>query len=443
MKIYLWHLWEHMRTSFWFVPLIMMFLSALIAIATIWFDLHVHLSAIPLQSWLISASPDNAAGLISTIASSIITVAGVVFSMTMVVLSLASSQLGPRLLRNFIRDPITQIGLGIFTSTFLYCLLILAWLLTLAESNVRLQLSLSIAIFLALACLIMLIRYIHHVAVFIQADTLIQSVSDELCCAIDTLYPDDIHDDNTDFVMNAGIDGSPSRFFIPSLSSGYIQAVDLQKLFLLAKEQVATIELLYQPGNFIIESIPLAIIHHNESPKKTMVKAINQCFIVGDIATPEQDIIFNVRQLEEVALRALSSGINDPRTAIACINRLTIALGLLLRRKLPQKNHYDENQNLCLIVKTLSFEDIADAAFDQIRHNHNHAVSLSLLDSLHLLAKQAIRTIDKYAIEKHAVFVSNACIGSINEPADKAKIETKLKAIRETLQQNATSFTNI
>ncbi|MDD1830205.1 DUF2254 domain-containing protein, partial [Photobacterium sp. ZSDE20] len=256
-----------------------MLISTVLASGTIWFDLYIHLSHTSMQSWLVSASPDSAAGLISTIATSIITVAGVVFSMTMVVLSLASSQLGPRLLRNFIRDPVTQFGLGIFTSTFLYCLLILAWLLTLASSEVVLQLSLSIAILLALACLLMLIRYIHHVSVFIQADTLIQAVSEELCEAIESLYPDPIEEDDTALVCDDISDNIAYTTPIPSLSSGYVQALDLDRLYQLADEHDSIIKLLYHPGDFLIEQAPIAMCFSDKKAGEELIEKINQFYI--------------------------------------------------------------------------------------------------------------------------------------------------------------------
>lgn len=438
MKVYLGNLWEYLRTSFWFVPTFMMLLSTLLAVGTIWFDLSFHFSRRQLPFWLISANAENAEVLISTIASSMITVAGVVFSMTMVVLSLASSQLGPRLLRNFIRDPVTQVGLGIFTSTFLYCLLVLAWLLALADTGVHLRLSLTMAILLAFASLLMLIRYIHHVSVFIQADTLIQAVSDELCSAIDRLYPD-TYDQETSAPIAPHDNEHPGQsLMIPALTSGYVQAIDLDGLFHFADEQDASLQLYCQPGQFVIEKAQLATYWHQKPPEEEIDTQLNRYFIIGDKATPEQDIVFSIRQLEEVALRALSPGINDPGTAIACVDRLTIALGILLHRHFTSSHRFNDDGLLRLTSKPISFENIADAALNQIRQHSqaNVAVTACILRNLAMLARQAVRSTDKQAIEKHAILAANGCLEHINEPVDRERIDQSLSEVKSALYQS-------
>ncbi len=142
--------------------------------------------------WIYTRGPDGARAVLSTIAGSMITVAGVVFSVTIVALSLASNQFGPRLLRNFMRDRGNQIVLGTFVATYLYCLLVMRTVQGMDGSQFVPHLSVTVAILMAVASLGVLIYFIHHVAVSIQAPELIANVAHELHEAIDRLFPEEL-----------------------------------------------------------------------------------------------------------------------------------------------------------------------------------------------------------------------------------------------------------
>ena len=180
MKTMLLKYWDRIRSSFWFVPSAMALAAIAVAFATVAVDELMVEKVLQMPSWIYTGGADGASLLLSTIAGSMITIAGVVFSMTLVALSLASSQLGPRLLRNFMRDATNQMVIGTFVSTFAYCLLVLRTIRRADETLFVPHLAVSVGVLLAVVSLAVLIYIIHHVAVSIQADQVIAHVSEEL-----------------------------------------------------------------------------------------------------------------------------------------------------------------------------------------------------------------------------------------------------------------------
>ncbi len=441
MMTYLSNRWEAIRTSFWFVPSLMMFTAAVLVVASIWIDQSRYGSRLGGLDWMMSAGAEGARVLISTIAGSMITVAGVVFSMTVVVLSLASSQLGPRLLRNFMRAPSTQMGLGIFTSTFLYCLLLLTWLQTVAGESVTLRISLSLAVVLALASLLMLVHYIHHVSIYIQAETVIQAVSDELGEVIDRLFPDPLDlDADGESTAKEEPPVLPPRVLaqvslIAALDDGYLQAVNVPKLVDLAQRMNATVALFCHPGHYLVSNAPIAQIWPCQEATPELAATVNGALVLGSRPTPEQDVEFSIRQLVEVALRALSPGINDPYTAVACVDRLTSALSVLARREVPDPCYRDQEGRLRVVLNPVTFPDILDAAFNQIRQYgySSVAVTVRVLEGLATLAGVARRDADRSAIGHHAEMMASACLAAIDEAHDRAAVEARHETVKDLL----------
>jgi len=249
-----------------------------------------------------------------------ITVAGVAFSITIVALTLASSQFGPRLLRNFMRDTGNQIVLGTFIATFIYCLLVLRSVYSVGGHDFVPGISVTFAIALAVANVGALIYFIHHVSTSIHADRVIAAVYNELSEHIQRLFP--------------------------------------EELLKIAEEHDMLIDLQFRPGEFIVVGTALAKVKSAEHLKENLVEQIASSFILGPQRTPEQDAEFAIHQLVEVAIRALSPGINDPFTAITCIDHLGSALCILTGRVFPSPYRYDEEGNLRFIAKPLTFEGI-------------------------------------------------------------------------------------
>lgn len=434
--------WESLRTSFWFVPGLMVAISAALAPAAVKLD-QLALERIDRDSqwWIYTGGPEGARAVLATVAGSMITVAVTVFSITIVALSLASAQFGPRLLRNFIRDRSNQLVLGAFVSTFTYCLLVLR---TVRERD-GLQfvpgIGVAVGIALALASLGVLIYFIHHVAVSIQADHVILSVSQELHEAIDRLWPA--------APGNGEVDAEPDEqsllppdfdkrsIAIEAGACGYVAAIDDARLLAVAVEHDLLIRVLHRPGQFIVSGAALAGVLSSRPLEESAAKAIREAFLIESQRTPFQDVEFAVDQLVEVAVRALSPGVNDPFTAIACVDRLGEALCSLAQRAAPSPICYDESDNLRVILYSAAFGAVADSAFNQIRQygRSSAAVMIRLLETLTVIADRAHRQHDLRALERHSQLVFEAANRGLPDEADRQDAAERYQAINQLLEK--------
>ncbi len=355
--------WDRLRSSFWFIPSTMAVAAIVLSFSLVQLDTALSTEVVGKWGWLYTSGPEGARSILSSIASSMITVAGLTFSITMLTLQLASSQFGPRLLRNFMRDPGNQVVLGTFIATFVYCLLVLRTVRGTEELSFVPHLSVAFGILLALASIAVLIYFIHHIATAIRIETLLAELADEIREAIDRLYPErlgegpaplnnrtDHHKVTADLVRDAH-----SLF---ANKCGYVQRVDLDALMSLATEHDLLLRTDARPGCFVTESDALLRIHP-EHVSKEIGDALRSTFVIGQERTPEQDLEFSVRRIVEIAQRALSPGINDPTTAIYCIDRLSEALGCLAERDIPSPYRFDSNRCLRVVAEVVSLEDLA------------------------------------------------------------------------------------
>lgn len=381
---------EKARTSFWFVPSFMVFSSIALASIAIYFDAF-YIESMELRIPLIyGIDIDAIRTLLGTIAGAMITVTSIAFSITIVALTLASSQFGPRLLRNFMMDTGTQVVLGSFISNFLYCILVFCAISFQAPYTFKPGLTVIIAVVMTCISVGVLIYFIHHVAKSIQADVVIDDVYQELQNGIEHLFPsaqkqqesaDDFGSIDTDFTPRT------NQINVLAKCSGYVQTIDNEALLTLATKNTLLIECLFGPGDFVVKNSVIAVVHSDILVPETAVKNTSNKIVLGAYRTPVQDPEFAIHQLVEIALRALSPGINDPYSAITCIDKLNSVLCGLTCRVFPAKQHYDQAGMLRLVCKVLTFKDIASAAFEQIRQqaNNNVAVTIRLLESLHNL----------------------------------------------------------
>lgn len=333
MKERLQSVWEEVHSSFWFVPLLMALAAFLLSIATVSFDrTSASVKFANSLGFVWSGGAEGARSLLSTIASSMITVAGVVFSITIVALTLASSQFGPRLLRNFVSDNGNQFTLGTFISTFLYCILILRTIRGQDEGGFVPLISVTCGLALALASLGVLIYFIHHVSGSIQAEKLIARVGGELDAAIREHFREGPAPPG---LQNAEREFSKSlEALLPTsilaTQSGYLQRIDRDGLLSYAVRADAKIVLKQSPGDFVMENEVLAIVWAGVGASTATEEpgTLNEFFVLGPQRAESQDVGFGVRQLSEIAARALSPGINDPYTAMACLDWMTDAFSL-------------------------------------------------------------------------------------------------------------------
>jgi uncharacterized membrane protein len=426
-----------LRESFWFLPAVMSAAAVVLSAFTLELDEEWSWEGFGSSGALASAgSAEGARTLLATIAGSMITVASLTFSITITSLSLASSQFGPRLVRNFIRDRGNQVVLGTFIATFLYCLLVLRTVRG-GETDVFVpSISLAIGVVLAVASLAVLIYFINHIAISIQATRIIATIGQDLTNAIERLYPERL-DENDDREQDEwSPPGEPHRLY--SKRSGYIQRVDYDSLIRAAREADVFLRVPHHPGQFVAKGSALAEVFQGTAGHALdpLEESVTGAFRFGSERSSGRDIEFYIDQLVEIAVRALSTGINDPFTAMEALDQLGASLRQLAERKLPPANHRDEDGIVRVVAKAQTFEGALDAAFNQIRQygRSSPPVMLRLMETLAVLGEFSPFPEYKQALLRHARLVESASKAQMEEREDIDALEARFKTVLEALE---------
>ncbi len=446
MRVQVFRTWERVRSSFWFLPAVMAGGAMVLAFATVALDTVV-------TDWLtlgwgltFTGGAEGASALLGAIAGSMITIAGVVFSMTLVALSLASSQLGPRLLHSFMRDTTTQMVLGTFVATFLYCLLVLRTVRRAEEIVFVPHLSVALGVLLAVVSVGVLIYFIHHVSVSIQANEIVARVGRELIEGIDRLFPETIgrgapriptEPPDADFLDRFDREARP----IGSAGDGYLQFVDGDALMAFAMQEDVVIRLVRRPGDYVVATRPLALVWPGNRVTDQLIERVNSAFALGNQPTSGQDIEFAVNQLVEIAIRALSPGVNDPFTAMTCVDRLGSALCRLAQRDIPSPYRHDTQDQLRVIAPVFTFPDVTNAAFNQIRQygRSSTAVTIRLLETIAEVAGSVHRSEDRVALLRHVRMIARGSGDGLPEDEDRQEVEERFQSANQLLSESPDS----
>lgn len=425
----------------------MVFLAIALSFVTIGIDQNQKTNLIGELGWAYTLGPSGSRAILSAIASSMMSVATTAFSITIVALQLASSQFGPRLLRNFMQDRGNQIVLGTFISTFVYSLMVLRTINGLEEHEFVPHLAVTCGIGLAIASIGVLIYFIHHSASSIQVDNVIKVVGCELDNAIDRLFPENIgtskvkykqQDNSSDLFADLPANFEQDSRPIKAMSGGYIQAINNHQLMQIAIEHKLLLQILQRPGRFTVEGSELVQVFPGKQVNKQLASNINNAFLIGSQRTENQDVEFSIDQLVEIAVRALSPGINDPFTAIRCIDQLSAALCRLTQRDIPSPYRYDDSNQLRMIAEPISFADVIDAAFNQIRQNgrSNVAVTMRLLEAIAVVARFTDQTTNRKALRRHADMTERASQQANLDELDRKDIKERYLAALKAIEQD-------
>ena len=441
MKAHLLKYWDSLRSSFWFVPTTMACLAVALAAAAVEIDKTVGDDWLARLDYIYSGGAEGASLLLGTVAGSMIAIAGTVFSMTLVALSLASSQLGPRLLRNFMRDTVNQVVLGTFVATFLYCLLVLRTIRRADEVAFVPHLSVSIGLLLAMISIGVLIYFIHHVSISIQADEVVARVGRELRDGIDKLFPGQLGKSESEVSSAPGKADMPPGFEhearpVAALEDGYLQLIDADALMALANEEDLLLRLERRPGHYLVKGQTMVMVWPGERVTEALVEKLNDAFVFGNQRTATQDVEFPVRQLVEIAVRALSPGINDPFTAVACVDRLGSALCSLAQHDLPSPLRFGADGRLRLVAQGPTFAGIVDTAFNQIRQSarSNPAVAIRMLDAISQIAGQLQLAQHAVCLQRHADMIIRGAREAVPEAEDRLAVEVRYVAAAQALR---------
>lgn len=422
------NLWERLRSSLWFVPTIIVTCSVLLAMGLIELETVVDREQL-VESWprLFGAGAEGSRGLLSTIASSMITVAGVTFSITVVALALAASQFTSRVVGNFMRDRANQTVLGVFLGVFAYCLVVLR---TIRGGNDGLfvpSLAVLVALLLALVAVAYLIFFIHHVAASIQAASIIETTASETLSTVERLFPKAAEAECPG--MMRGDDGAGRDWVVvPAAVTGYVQSVDFDALVRVASSHDGVVQMHCGVGEFVIEGSPLLSV--TEPSAAAAGSKLTACLRFGRQRTIHQDCGYGMRQLVDVALRALSAGINDTNTAINCVDYLGAILARIAGRR-TQPRLWHEQGKLRLIAEVPSFSGLLAEAFDPIRQSagSNVAVLRRLLRVLQTVAKRTTDAERHRAVAEQAAYLLATAECSVPEPHERDSLRRDASAV--------------
>ena len=367
------------------------------------------------DGWIYNGGEAGARALLGAVASSTIGVAGTTFSITVAALALASAQMGPRLLRNFVRDSGNQYALGIFLGTFAYALVVLRTVRSVEEIAFVPHLGVTGALVLALVCVGTLVWFVHHIAAGINVETVIDGVHGELSEAINRL---DLHQPG---VVNHS--AQPSGVEVNLAEHGYLRSVAEEDLADWAEEAGAVVVLLVRPGHYLFPGAAVAELVGGRGDEEA-AETIRAAFSLGSRQAAAQDLEFAVRQLVEIALRALSPGINDPFTAIAVLDRLGAALCEIAPRRLPS-SVVERGGKIVLHRPVTDYAGLCDAMFHMIRQNAagSPAVLIRLRETLGRVIAVETRSERRAELLRHADLALAAGRLSIKDPADIAALE--------------------
>lgn len=383
--------WDSLRVSFWFAPVVMSLGAILLAWVLYWLDGLIPNALLEDSRFILSGTPGESRTMLVSMAETILATAGVVFTLLTLPLSTVAAQYGSRLLRVFLGDRTTQLVLGMFVATFVYCL---AAALSVAPTIVDPegpQLTATVGLLLMLASFASLIVLVQHVSTMLQAPNIAAAAGAELRDVVRSEIPAEIKLDGQNLPEAAPELLESDGYAIRVRSSGYIQFIDPETMFFLASEKNLVIRLLHKPGHFVQCEMVVALVWPAGRVDEDLEGEIRQAFQIGNVRTPTQDVVYAVNQLVEMAVRAMSAAINDPFTAMTCLDHIADGLVLFIRQGEKDPNFYDLNGKLRLVFEPVSFAELASSAFDMLRHcsSDNARVLLHMLEVIDLLNREA------------------------------------------------------
>jgi uncharacterized membrane protein len=432
--------WEALRTTFWLLPTVLIIGAGLLFVVTLeidWAAYHHHLH---LPFWIESGSADAARQVLIAIAAAVITVVGVVFSITILALTLASQQFGPRMMRNFIRDVGNQLTLAIFVATFVYSVLALVSITSISRRpDFVPHLSVTVSEGLLLVDLAVLIYFIHHIAKSIQLPEVIAGIGRDLSRAIEAEFP--LLDGHEVGPAPMGRDRPVPELLkllddrggiVTAGTSGYIQFVGYGQLVAIASRADAVIRLNHGSGHFVVAGSPLATVWPRGAAEQVRL-ALAKAHVTGPHRTLMQDPVFAIDQLVEIAIRALSPAVNDTFTALTCIDWLSAGLSKLSGRVMVEGFYRDTYGRIRLIESNPSYTKAVNRAFDKVRQAARGmpAVIIRMLHALAIVMNQTITREQRLILLRQADMIITAARESVPVSNDLADIEARYRRLVE------------
>ncbi len=423
-------MWAAVRSSLWFVPSVMVFAALAVGLILVEIDSRFERELLLEYPRIFGAGADGSRGMLTAIASSMITVAGLTFSLTLAAIAQTSSQYTSRVLRNFMRDRTNQFVLGSFVSVFAYCLVVLRTIRGGDEGRFIPAFAVLVGLILALLSIGVLILFIHHIASSLQASTIISNVADETTKAIEKLFPSKAGDEADEAEKQRLYEKLAHRSWqtLAAKDNGYIQSVDTEALFEFARRHRIVLRMEHAIGDFVTEKTALvSVAVEAEALSDEAGNDLRALYTINHFRTVDQDVEFGLRQIVDIAMKALSPGINDTTTAIFCVDYLGALLEQLAARRIETPYRMD-GESVRVITKSPTFEHFIATAFDQIRINAegNQAILERQLKALTTIARVTENLTRKQALRTQTRLIAQHAARTLDTDYEKAQVREHL-----------------
>jgi uncharacterized membrane protein len=431
---------EQLRTNLWLVPILQTLAIIVLFGITYTIDRSAYDGLFRLPTWVLNGSADSARVVLATVAAAIITVVGIVFSITIVALTLASTQFGPRMLRNFVRDRGTQVTLGTFVSSFCYAMVALVSVGGGPHGDFVPHLSITVTFILTLADVAVLIFFLNHIASMIQLPVVIARIAgtlDDEIAALDR--------GGEEFGVGAARGASHAELLAlladsgaPILTprSGYLQVIRHDSLLKIATKADAVIQLPYRPGHFVVAGQVIARVWPAEAAE-SVADRLALGHITGAYRTLPQDISFGFDQLVEIALRALSPAVNDTFTGMTCVDWIGDGLCRISTSWRPHRIRRDPEGHIRVIAFQPDFERLVERTFDTIRQAAvgMPAIMIRQLDALAKIIEQTPGRAYRTPLIRQAEAIQRSNLATVPDPSDRDDVTQRYEAVMALVRQ--------
>jgi uncharacterized membrane protein len=433
--------WDRLRVSFWFAPLVMSVVAILLAWVMYWLDALIPNEALQDSHIILAGSVDQLRISLVNMATSTLTTAGVVFTLLTLPLSTVAAQYGSRLLRVFLGDRITQFVLGMFVATFVYCISAATSIPPIEKVPDAPQITATFGLLLMLGTFASLILLVQHISTMLQAPNIVAAAGAELLEVIFAETPDEVGISESQPQNNREAPETlleSEAYPVQVESTGHIQYIDLDYILTLAREQGLFIRVMRKPGLFVWQGTTVALVWPAAKVDIPLSKQIRRAFHFGRQRVPTQDLLYAVNQLTEIAVRAMSPAINDPFTAMTCMDYLGEGLAIFARQGEKKPEIYGHDGKLHIIFEPLKFDELLKAAFNMARHcsSDNASVLLHMLDVIDKVGREAqTPEMRQKLLEQVILIQAESQAGALIEQ-DRHLIQVRGDVLRENLQVN-------
>jgi len=424
---------EALRTNLWLVPVLETIAVVVLFALTYTVDRSAYDGLITLPTWVLSGTADVARVLLATVAAAIITVVGIVFSITIVALTLASTQFGPRMLRNFVRDPGTQLSLGTFVASFCYAMIALVSVGGGPHGDFVPHLSITVTLLFTLLDVAVLIFFLNHIATMIQLPVVIANIATTLVSEVTAMENSDAfgvgaargpsHDELLALLVN---EGAPIR----TPRSGYLQVIRHDVLVKIATNANAVVQLPHRPGHFMVAGQVIAKVWPPEAAS-SVAEHLALGHVAGAYRTLPQDVSFGFDQLVEIALRALSPAVNDTFTGMTCVDWIADCLCRIAPIWHPHRIRRDAEGDIRVIAFQPSFDRLVERTFDTIRQAAigMPAIMIRQLEAIAKVIEQVPDRRRRTALIRQAEAIQRSNLATVADRSDRDDVTQRYEAV--------------